>query len=161
MTSPSADHLQVAKEILQYFASIITIRIIYAGPPKFNIYSDASYRTGENWTSYLGWVIINYGGVISWLSQKLKSIAQSSIEAEFITASKASREIAWFKKLWKDIKPSQETPTLWCDNEAALTIAGTIKHHNRAKHINIRYFFIWNDMVKRGRLKVQHLPGSE
>ena len=83
------------------------------------------------------------------------------MEAEFVTASEASREITWLEKLWKDIKPSQETPTLWCDNEAALAITGTTKHHNRAKHIDIRYFFIRNDMVKRGRLKVQHLPGSE
>jgi len=75
------------------------------------------------------------------------------MEAEFVAASEASREIAWLEKLWKDIKPSQETPTLWCDNEAALAITGTTKHHNRAKHIDIRYFFIRNDMVKRGRLK--------
>ena len=48
MTSPSAEHLQVAKEILQYLAGTITIGILYFGPPKFNIYSDASYGTGEN-----------------------------------------------------------------------------------------------------------------
>jgi len=84
------------------------------------------------------------------------------MEAEFIAASEASREIAWLEKLWKDIKPStHEIPTLWCDNDAALAITGTTKHHNRAKHIDIRYFFIRNDMVKRGRLKVQYLPGNE
>ena len=161
MTSPSADHLRVAKEILQYLAGTLTIGILYCGPPKFDIYSDASYGIGKDRTSYLAWITIDYGGAISWSSQKLKSTAQSTMEAEFVAASEASREIAWLEKLWKDIKPSQETPTLWCDNEAALAITGTTKHHNRAKHIDIRYFFIRNDMVKRGRLKVQHLPGSE
>src|SRR6266480_3168954 len=39
MTSPSADHLRVAKEILRYLAGMITIRILYCGPPKFNVYS--------------------------------------------------------------------------------------------------------------------------
>ena len=161
MTSPSADHLRVAKEILRYLAGTLTIGILYCGPPKFDTYSDASYGIGKDRTSYLAWITIDYGGAISWSSQKLKSTAQSTMEAEFVAASEASREIAWLEKLWKDIKPSQETPTLWCDNEAALAITGTTKHHNRAKHIDIRYFFIRNDMVKRGRLKVQHLPGSE
>ena len=116
---------------------------------------------GEDRTSYLGWVTIDYGGAISWSSQKQKCTAQSTMEAEFITASKASREITWLEKLWKEIKPSHEIPTLWCDNDAALIITSTTKHHNKAKHINIQYFFIQNDMVKRGRLKVQYLPGSE
>ena len=106
MISPSAEHLQVAKEILRYLVGTISIGIIYSGPPKFDIYSDASYGSGEDRTSYLGWVTIDYGGAISWSSQKLKSTALSSMEAEFVAASEASREIAWLKKLWKDIKPS-------------------------------------------------------
>ena len=137
MTSPSADHLRVAKEILRYLAGTITIGILYCGPPKFDVYSDASYGIGKDRTSYLGWITIDYRGAISWSSQKLKSTAQSTMEAEFITASEASREITWLEKLWKDIKPLQETPTLWCDNEPALAITSTTKHHNKAKHIDI------------------------
>jgi hypothetical protein len=50
---------------------------------------------------------------------------------------------------------------LWFDNEAALAIIGTTKHHNKARHIDIRYFFIRTDMVKRGRLEVQHIAGAD
>ena len=42
-------------------------------------------------------------------------------------------------------------------NEAALAIIGTTKHHNKARHIDIRYFFIRNKMVNRGGLEVQHI----
>src|SRR5204862_418681 len=86
MTSPSADHLRVAKEILRYLAGTITIGILYCGPPKFDVYSDASYGIGKDRTSYLGWITIDYGGAISWSSQKLKSTAQSTMEAEFVAA---------------------------------------------------------------------------
>jgi hypothetical protein len=162
MTSPSVEHLLVAKEFLRYLQGTITTGILYSGlPDTAHIYSDASWGTGPDRASYLGWITMDYGGAISWASQKLKSSALSTMEAEFIAASEASREIAWLEKLWKEIKPGQETPTLWCDNEAALAITGTTKHHNRAKHIDIRYFFIRNDMVKRGRLKVQHIPRAE
>ena len=83
------------------------------------------------------------------------------MEAEFVAANEACREVAWLEKLWHEIKPGNQTPTLWCDNEAALAITSTTKHHNKAKHIDIRYFFIRNDMVKRGRLKVQHIAGTD
>src|SRR5204863_3336209 len=33
----------------------------------------------------------------------VESTAQSTMEAEFVAASEASREIAWLEKLWKDI----------------------------------------------------------
>jgi hypothetical protein len=161
MTSPSEEHLQVAKAMLRYLGGTISTGILYTNKPEVKIFSDASYGTAEDRGSYLGWIVIDYNGAISWASQKLKSTAQSSMEAEFIAASEASREVAWLEKIWTNIRPVHQAPTLWCDNKAAQAITGTTKHHNRAKHIDIRYFFIRNDMVKRGRLKVQHIPGAD
>jgi hypothetical protein len=161
MTSPAIEHLRVSKEMLRYLQGTINLGILYSNNPEANIYADASWGTAEDRTSYTGWVVIDYNGAISWASQKQKCTAQSSMEAEFIAASEASREVAWLEKLWKEIKPAQKTPTLWCDNEPALAITGTTKYHNRAKHIDIRYSFIRNDMVKRGRLKVEYIPGAD
>jgi len=48
MTSPSAEHLQVAKEMLRYLIGTQTTGILYSGPPGFNIYADSSYGTGED-----------------------------------------------------------------------------------------------------------------
>jgi len=71
------------------------------------------------------------------------------MEAEFIAANETTKEVAWFEKLWKDIKPAkQPTPTLWCDNEVAIVIINIIKYHSKAKYIGTRYFFVRNDMVK-------------
>lgn len=83
------------------------------------------------------------------------------MEAEFIAASEASREVAWLEKLWKEIMPARPIPTLWCDNNAATAITSTTKHHSKAKHIGVRYFFIRNNMVKRGRLQVKHIAGAD
>jgi hypothetical protein len=161
MTSPSEEHLQTAKEVLRYLNGTRTLGICYTNKPEVNIYSDASYGTAIGRASYTGWVAIEYDGAVSWASQKQRCTAQSTMEAEFIAASEASREVAWLEKLWKEIVPTRQTPTLWCDNEAALAITGTTKHHNKAKHIDIRYFFIRDDMVKKGRLKVQHVAGAD
>jgi hypothetical protein len=37
--------------------------------------------------------------MISWSSKKQSSIAQSTVEAKYITASNTSREVVWLRKL--------------------------------------------------------------
>jgi hypothetical protein len=35
------------------------------------------------------------------------------------------------------------------------------KFHNKSKHIKIRYMFVHTDMVEKGRIKVEHIPGTD
>jgi hypothetical protein len=110
-------------------------------------------------------------GAISWVSQRKKSTAQSSMEPEFITAGEASREVAWLEKFNRDRGDSSVPPTPYSDNIAAVDLIHDTKYHARAKHIDIRYAcryacryafryaFIRNDMMAKERLNVVHIPG--
>jgi hypothetical protein len=49
-------------------------------------------------------------------------------------------------------------PILYYDNQPTVDIIHNPKHHSKAKHINIRYFYVRNDIVKAGRLQVEHIP---
>jgi hypothetical protein len=51
-------------------------------------------------------------------------------------------------------------PILYCDNQPTVDIIHSPKHHSKTKHINIRYFYVRNDIVKAGRLQVEHIPGE-
>ena len=51
--------------------------------------------------------------------------------------------------------------TLYCDSVAATQLMKDTKFHARAKHIEIRYFYIRNDMVQRNRLQIQLIPSKE
>ena len=105
---------------------------------------------------------VRAGGAISWISQRQKSTALSSTEAEFISASEASKEAAWLEKLSFDLNESNDTPpTLYCDNQGAIDLIHDHKFHSKAKHIDIRCNFIRNDMIETGRLKVAHIPGKQ
>ena len=75
-------------------------------------------------------------------------------------SSKASREAAWLEKLNRDLDdPASIPPTLYSDNQSAVALIRDPKYHARAKHIDIRYAFIPNDMVAKERLYVEHIPG--
>ena len=59
------------------------------------------------------------GGDISWRSVKQSSIADSTMEAEYIAASKAAKEVVWLKNFLIDLEvvpTAQSTITLHCDN---------------------------------------------
>ena len=44
------------------------------------------------------------GGAISWRSVKQSSIADSTMEAEYIAASKAAKEAVWLKNFLMDLE---------------------------------------------------------
>ena len=48
--------------------------------------------------------------------------------------------------------------TLYYDNLEATQLIKDTKFHIRAKHIEIRYFYIWNNIVRRNRLQIEHIP---
>jgi len=82
-------------------------------------------------------------GTISSQSQKQDLVATSTLEAEYIACSEASREGRWLLQLGKDTKQNDnekhELLPILCDNEGALAhiINGSIKA--RTKHIDVCY----------------------
>ena len=108
--------------------------------------------------------VIWYRSVVSWLAQRQKSTAQSSMEAEIIAANEGGKEAAWMEKLTADLKergPKPYIPTLYYDNIGRVDLIKDTKFHNKAKHIEIRYMFIRKDIVERKRMKVTYIVGKE
>jgi hypothetical protein len=83
------------------------------------------------------------------------------MEAEFMAASEASKEVAWLEKLNIDLNDKSKIPMLYCDNQGAVELIHNTKFHNRAKHIDIRYHHIRDDMDQKDKLKVVHISGSD
>ncbi|KAI1005012.1 hypothetical protein K3495_g3203 [Podosphaera aphanis] len=92
------------------------------------------------------------GGLVSLQAQRQKSTAQSALEDEITSANKGAKEIAHMEKIWKDISHQDYTPILYCDNDAAVQFAKDSEFHNKAKHIDLRYHIIRNDMMSKRRL---------
>jgi hypothetical protein len=100
------------------------------------------------------------------MAQHQKSTAQSSMDSEIIAANEGAKEAAWLEKVIDDLGERERgsnpyIPTLYCDNLGGIDLIKDTKFYNKAKHIEIRYFFIWNDMVQRDRLRVQAIESKE
>ena len=99
------------------------------------------------------------GGAISWQSVKQSSIADSTMEAEYITASEAAKEAVWLKNFLLDlglVPSAQSAITLYCDNSGAVANAKEPMSHKRGKHIERKYHLIC-ELVSRGDTMVSQI----
>ena len=98
-------------------------------------YTDSDFQLDiESRKSTSGYVFTLGGGAISWRSVKQSSIADSTMEAEYIAAFEAAKEAVWLKNFLLDLEvvPSaQSAITLYCDNSGAVANAKEPRSHKR------------------------------
>lgn len=144
--------MQLAKQVLRYLKGTLSKGISYEGQSsrldgqptnQYTLYSDAKWGTESNKVSFHGWEVVRAGGAVIWVPQRQRSTAQSTLEAEFMAGSEASKEAAWLEKLWYDLDEKSDTlPTLYIDNEGTIDLTCDHRFHNKAEHIDIRYNFV-------------------
>ncbi|MCO5588028.1 hypothetical protein L7F22_041982 [Adiantum nelumboides] len=89
-----------------------------------------------------GYVFTLAGGAVSWCSRLQKIVALSTTEAEYISATEASKEAIWLARLCSEFGLPDKAPMLGCDSQSAICLAKNAMFHARTKHIDVRYHFI-------------------
>ena len=88
-------------------------------------------------------------------------MALSTAEAEYIAASMACCEAIWLRKLFSELfRHVLDTTMILCDNQSGIWLSENPVFHDRSKHIDIKYHFIW-DMVQRGAIRLNHIGTDE
>ena len=76
--------------------------------------------------------------MISWSSEKQASIAQSTVEGEYIFASVSSREAVWLRKLLSDLFSAELEPTvIHYDNQSCVKLSGILGQGPSSKSLNV------------------------
>jgi hypothetical protein len=98
---------------------------------------------------------------VSWQSAKQKVVALSSCEAEYIVASMAATQGVWMSRLMEEMLGKEsDTPLLYVDNKAAISLIKNLVMHDRSKHIEIRFHYI-RECSERGLIKVEFIRTQE
>ena len=108
------------------------------------------------------WCCFNLGSsVISWFNRKQNSVALSTAKVEYIAACSTCTEAVWLRKLLSGLFDLAMDPTdIWCDNQSYIKLSENPVLHDKSKHIEVRYHYIW-DMVEKGAVKLQYLATDE
>lgn len=107
-------------------------------------YSDADYAGDiETRRSTFGYVFLFGDSIISWGSERQKSVALSTTESEYMAAAHAMKELVWLHRLLSEILSTNlDKPTFLMDNQSAIRLVKNPEFHKRTKHIDVRYHFI-------------------
>ena len=85
------------------------------------------------------------GGAIVWRSVKKSCVSDSTMEAEYVAASKAVKEDVWLCNFLRDLEviPNLEQPMIvYCDNSGAVANSKEPRSHQRGKHIKRKFHLI-------------------
>jgi hypothetical protein len=148
MEDPHEDHLAAVKQIMRFVAGSSDIGVFY---PRRS--GDRAELRGYNDSDLVGdldsrksttGVLFFFGrSPVSWQSTKQRVVALSSCEAEYIAAATAACQGVWLARLLSELKDAEiQVPVLRVDNKSTISLVKNPVHHDRSKHIDVRYHLI-------------------
>ena len=76
------------------------------------------------------------------MSKLQETVALSTIQAEYIAASHACKEVIWLRSLLKEIGRLQNNVHVFCDSQSVIHLATNHVYHSKTKHIDVIYHFV-------------------
>ncbi|SOV04814.1 uncharacterized protein UDID_17200 [Ustilago sp. UG-2017a] len=159
MREPSQEHYQAAQRVLRYLESTKQVGLVYRASES---QEPLVAHSNANWASdatiqrrsTLGSVALVYGNLVAWKSATQKCVSLSAVEAEFIAATEATREVLFLKQLLCSIGIATGTPTVYSDNTGCIQVSKDPAQHWKLKHIDTKYHFVCNN-VQEGRVQIK------
>ena len=102
-------------------------------------------------------------GAVTWASKKQRTIASSTIEAEYVSMCQASKNIVWATRWIKELQLAEvlkDSPIqLLGDNQGSLDLIKNSEHHSRTKHIDVQYHYV-REVAADGLIKPSYVSIS-
>jgi hypothetical protein len=145
--------------VAKYLYNTRTDRLALGGGaklPHIVSYSDSDWA-GCHDTRYSrsGHIVFMGNGPVAWYSKMQSLAAQSTMEAEFIAMAPSVQNINYCRRILNStglpILSVNYASTNWSDSESAIAIASNPIHHQRTKHIALKFQYT-QDNIKTGAI---------
>ncbi|GJT02075.1 retrovirus-related pol polyprotein from transposon TNT 1-94 [Tanacetum coccineum] len=139
--NPKESHLIAVKRIFTYLKGTHSLGLWYPKCSGFDLkgYSNSDYAgCNMDRKSTSGACQLLGGKLVCWSAKKHQSVAMSSAEAKYVAVAGLP---------------------IFCDNTSAIAISNNPVLHSRTKHIDIRYHFI-RDHVLKGDIELHFIPSQ-
>ena len=156
--------MQLQKCVLRYLKGTKNhgLKYVHNEDNRLIGYTDSDWGGSlDDGKSTSGYVFFLGTNAISWSSKKQKTTALSSTEAEYVSATEASCEAVWLRRILADLEQVQNDPTIiYCDNKSAIAMTENPVFHSQTKHIKLRYHFI-RDLVQEEEIRLDYIGTNE
>jgi hypothetical protein len=149
MSKPWKYHWTIVKTVFSFLRGTTNYGLFYQGIPRLDRVVDIHGFVDVVWAGDLdcrrstsGYVFNLFGGAISWMRKRQVVVALSTIEAEYMEATHASKEVVCLQRLCSGIGLVQKVVRLDCDSRSAIFLAKNLAYHSKTKHIDVQYHFV-------------------
>ncbi|KAJ4714843.1 Retrovirus-related Pol polyprotein from transposon TNT 1-94 [Melia azedarach] len=160
MGEPGKEHWQAVKRIFRYLKGTFDVGLIYRGDTQCLVtgFSDSDYAGDvDSRRSMTGYVFTLGSSVVSWKATLQPTVTLSTTEAEYMALTEAAKEGIWLKGLVSDLGLYHDQTIVYCDSLSAICLAKNQVHHERTKHIDVRYHFLRSEK----RIKVNKVGTAD
>ena len=104
-------------------------------------------------------------GLIHWQAKSQSVVALSTLEAEYIVCSHATRESLWLKRMMKEaargmgVRIVDGPVPIGCDNQGAIKLITSGVIRQKSKHIDVKYHHVHDEQMK-GAVKFQSVTSE-
>ncbi|KAA0065713.1 Retrovirus-related Pol polyprotein from transposon TNT 1-94 [Cucumis melo var. makuwa] len=70
-------------------------------------------------------------------------------ESEYISLGEAVKEAVWLKRIVGELLSQEFIPIIHCDSQSAIHLAKNPSHHERSKHIDVKFHYIRNVIAQK------------
>lgn len=164
--NPTTRHSGLVKGILRYLRRSSDTGLLYLKkdqPVHLVAFTDSDFAGDHSDSkSTSGYVILLNGCCVSWRTTKQKCIATSTVEAEYMAASLAAKELMWLQELLKEVLNTcdVQVPILYIDNAGAEMLAKNSAMSEKTKHIRYTYHFL-RECVRDKVIDIRHVASAE
>jgi hypothetical protein len=154
-SNPNQSHMDAVNRIFAYLNRNRDMMIKFSGKYGFNLkgFVDSDFAGCEDSRrSTTGWIFTLAGGPISWSAQRQKTVATSTLDAEYIASAEAAKEAVWIRNFINDLRiPGIHVKSvpLYIDCNSALKLTHNPEFHAKSKHIDVKHHFI-REKVEEG-----------
>jgi hypothetical protein len=148
-------HWNMAIRLCQYLGNTKQLGLLFKGENlMMDAFVDASYASPRSVTGY----VIRIGGTAVIWRSKLQSVSsQSTMEAEYVALSEVLKKIMFIRQLMDEIGFGFNVPTtIHEDNEACIQLSNNPVFRDKAKHIEVRYHLIRDELTK-GTVELRYI----
>jgi hypothetical protein len=148
-SNPGNSHVEASKNLFRYLKGTKGEGIRFRKPKDFDGKVEIKAFVDSDWAgcidtrrSTIGFIVQIAGGPVSWKSKTMKTIAQSSCEAEFMGLTEVCKELMWLCNFLDELGIPYHTPKIYCDSQSAIHWSQDPIEHARNKHMEVKYYYV-------------------
>lgn len=164
VSTPTEKDWSSVKRVLRYLSGTKDQKLRFSSTAKSELvcYCDADWAGDKvDRKSTSGYLFQLGTSTIAWCSQKQKTVALSSTEAEYVAVSLAARELLWLRQLLFDMGGALSGPTtILEDNQGCIKMVESNRLSSRTKHIDISHHFL-RDLQEEKVINMIYCPTEQ